>query len=434
MSTMLKQGPVTVAIVGAGHRSVGYARYALEHPERMKVVAVADPNETRRKHVAEEHHIRPEMQLRSYEQMLGGDKIADAIINGTMDRLHFRSTMPFIEAGYDVLLEKPISPLEKEVRELIAAAGRHKRLVMICHVLRYAPFYSRVKELVAGGKIGQIIALHTTENVSYHHMATAFVRGRWNNRQTSAPMLLAKCCHDMDIIAWMMSGVAAVRVASFGMLSQFKPENAPAGSALRCLDGCQIEATCPYSARSMYITKGLWAPYAWESIEKLGPNPTIEQKMESLRKDNPYGRCVWHCDNNVVDHQTVSIQFANGVTASHDMLCATSRPCRKIHIIGSLGEIEGDMEAGEIFVRHPSSGPNPDPNRAEDVYTEEKITIEAQADGHGGGDSRLIDDFVSAISGGQSGARTRIEDSLTGHLIAFAADTAMMENRVVEIR
>jgi predicted dehydrogenase len=425
MNESTSKGPVTVAIIGAGHRSVGYAKYALRHPDRMKVVAVADPDEVRREGVAQTHAIPPAMRFGSYEEMAARPKLADAVINGTMDRMHHDSTMPFLAAGYNVLLEKPIAPSEREVRGLIGASKKYNRLVMICHVLRYAPFYSTVKKLLTDNKIGQIIALHTTENVSYHHMATAFVRGRWNNRDTSAPMLLAKCCHDLDLLAWFMSGVPAVRVASFGALSQFKLENAPAGSTDRCLNGCKIESTCPYSARTMYITQGLWKPYAWEAIENI-PNPTVEQKIESLKTNNPYGRCVWRCDNNVVDHQSVSVQFANGVTASHDMLCATSRPCRKIHIIGNLGEIEGDMEAGEIFLRHPA--PNPDP-----AYSEEKIKIEEQGDGHGGGDSRLIEDFISTITGQKAAALTKIEDSLTGHLIAFAADRAMMENRVVEI-
>jgi predicted dehydrogenase len=432
MNDLTSNAPVTVAVIGAGHRAVGYARYARKHPDRMKVTAVADPDDVRREAVAREHEIPSAMRFRSYEEMIARPKLADAIINGTMDQLHHASTMPFIAAGYDVLLEKPIAPSEWEVRDLINAAKKHNRLVMICHVLRYAPFYTTVKKLLTDGTIGQIVALHSTENVSYHHVATAFVRGRWNNRDTSAPMLLAKCCHDLDLLAWYMSGVPAARVASFGALSQFKPENAPTGSALRCLDGCKIESTCPYSARTMYITQGLWAPYAWEAIEKI-ENPTLEQKLHSLKTDNPYGRCVWHCDNNVVDHQTVSIQFANGVTASHDMLCATSRPCRKVHIIGTLGEIEGDMEAATIVLRHPSLKPNPDPARAEEVYTEQIINVSASDDGHGGGDSRLIEDFISTISGRKAAALTKIEDSLTGHLIAFAADKAMVENRVVEI-
>ncbi|HEX2998623.1 MAG TPA: Gfo/Idh/MocA family oxidoreductase [Armatimonadota bacterium] len=422
---MLKR-PLTVAIVGAGHRSVGYARYALSHPERLRVVAVAEPNDIRREAVAREHQIPAAMQFRSYADLANRPPVADAVINGTMDQLHYDSALPLLENGYHMLLEKPIARTEREVRSLIETARRQERTVMICHVLRYAPFYAKVKELLESGAIGEIIALHSSENVSYHHMAVAYIRGRWNSRERSNPMLLAKCCHDLDLIAWYLSGVPAVRVASFGSLKQFRPENAPAGSAARCLDGCRIEASCPYSARANYVTQNLWGFYAWEPIEHL-QNPTVEQKLESLRTDNPFGRCVWHCDNDVVDHQTVIVEFANGVTASHNMFGATARPTRTVHLVGSKGEIEGDMIAGRIILRRP----NP---VAGGEYTEETVALDVRGDGHGGGDAHLIADFVSLLRGEQaSRGVTRIEDSLTGHLIAFAADQAMCEQRTVTI-
>ncbi len=417
--------PVTVAIVGAGHRSVAYARYALDHPDRMKVVAIADPWELRRRTVGDQHAIPEEMRFASYEELAARPPVADAVINGTMDQLHYASAMPLLKAGYHMLLEKPIAQREEEVRELIATAQKYNRTVMICHVLRYAPFYVKVKELLQSGAIGEIISLHTAENVSYHHMAVAYIRGRWRRRESN-PILLAKCSHDLDLLAWYLSGVPAVRVSSFGSLKQFRPENAPPGSAKRCLDGCQIEATCPYSARANYITQGLWGAYAWEPIEHLMP-ATEEQKLESLRTDNPFGRCVWHCDNDVVDHQSVLVEFANGVTASHDLFCATARPSRTLHIIGSKGELEGDMEAGRLIIRRPN------PVRGGE-YTEEVVEINVKGDGHGGGDTRLIADFVSVLRGESTSlSTTRIEDSLTGHLIAFAADRAMLTHQVVEI-
>ncbi len=424
----LSTTPLTVAVVGAGHRSVAYASYALHHPDRMKVVAVADPNPLRRQALSEQHGIPAEMQFPSYGDLVARPGLADAVINGTMDRLHYASALPLLQAGYHMLLEKPIAPTEAEVRSLIATAKEHGRTVMICHVLRYAPFYVKIKELLAAGEIGDIVSIHSLEAVSYHHMACAFIRGRWRRRDQANPMLLAKCCHDLDLSAWYLSGVPAVRVASFGSLSQFRPENAPAGSAKRCLEGCRIEATCPYSARANYLTQGLWGFYAWEPIEHLGGiQATEEQKLESLRADNPFGRCVWHCDNDVVDHQTVTVEFANGVTASHDMFCATSRPCRKVHLIGTRGEIEGDMEAGQLLLRRPR------PERGFE-YFEEAVDVDVQGDGHGGGDSRLIADFVSTLRGeGASRGVSRIEDSLNGHLIAFAADRAMLEHRVVTV-
>ena len=429
MTQQHENGPATVIGIGAGHRTFGYSTYALDHPDKMKVVGIAEPDPIRRKRYAQVHGIPKEMQFKSFEELTNRPPLAQAVINGTMDQLHHRSTIPLLEAGYDVLLEKPIAQTEQHVRDLIDTANSHRRTVMICHVLRYAPFYRRIKDLVDEGAIGSIVAITSNENVSYHHMAAAFIRGRWRKTEAN-PMLLAKCCHDLDLIAWMMTGTPASRVASFGSLLQFKPENAPPGSTERCLDGCDIDAACPYSAYGNYITQGLWGPYAWESIEHID-SPTEEQKVESLLTDNPFGRCVWRCDNDVVDHQTVIVQFANGVTATHNLFCASARATRTMHILGTKGEIEGDLEACMIRLRTP---------RVEKGHEYKQEMIDTSISGaggevgHGGGDERLVADFASILRGNEpSKSVTSIQDSLTGHLIAFAADTAMRQSRVVEL-
>lgn len=422
--------PLEIAAVGVGHRTIGYASYALSHPERMKVVAVADPDAVRRAHFAKAHNIPIEAQFNSYQELAARPRLADAVINGTMDKMHVPSSLPLMERGYHLLLEKPIAPTEAEMLKLSEAAERYDTTVMICHVLRYAPFYTTIKELLTAGAIGEIVSIRSAENVSYHHMAVGYVRGKWNRSENQAPTLLAKCCHDLDILAWLMSGVKAERVASFGSLKQFRPENAPPGSALRCLDGCKIEATCAYSARTHYVEQNLWS-YAWEPIEHI-PNPTREQKLESLRTDNPYGRCVWHCDNDVVDHQSVIVEFENGATATHDMFCATARPGRTIHIIGTQGELEGDLEELNLVLRRPTPHSRPH-------YSEEKVIIpmpqgEGSEVGHGGGDIRLIEDFVIVLRREPtSKGVSRLEDSLAGHRIAFAAEVARLERRVVEL-
>ena len=421
--------PLEVAVVGAGHRSLIYASYALSHPERMKIVAVADPDDVRRAEFAEKFGIPAEGQFRFYQELAQQPRRADAIINGTLDRLHCQSSLPFLEKGYHVLLEKPIAPSEAEVMALLNAARENNVVLMICHVLRYAPFYVAIKELVAAGEIGEIVSIHLAENVSYHHMAVGFVRGKWNRSDETTPMILAKCCHDLDILAWLMSGVEAKSVASFGSLQQFRPENAPPGSTPRCLDGCAIEDSCSHSARLNYVEQDLWGVYAWESLEYI-ENPTREQKLESLRADNPYGRCVWRCDNNVVDHQSVLVEFENGATATHDMFCATAKAGRNLHIVGTKGEIEGSMEDATLVVRHP------DPH-SRGRYSEREIEFPDLRDdhgGHGGGDARLVADWVATLRGeGASRGVSRIEDSLTGHRIAFAAEQARIERRVVDL-
>lgn len=418
--------PVTVALVGAGHRGVGYATYALQHPDRMKMVAVADPNVSRRNEFGDAHKIPNEARFASHEALLK-QKIADAVINGTMDQDHHKTALPLLKAGYHMLLEKPIAPAESEVKELIATAGKGNLKVMICHVLRYAPFYAAIKEAITSGRLGDLVTIRTSEHVSYHHMAVGYIRGKWNKKHTSTPMLLAKCCHDLDIVAWLMSGVDPVRVSSFGGLKQFKPENAPNGSAKRCLDGCTIEPDCPYSAKKMYVDSTWWEFYAWEDAQARGHTST-EAKLKSLKTDSPFGRCVWHCDNDVVDHQSVLIEFANGVTATHDMYTATARPTRTIHLVGSKGELEGDLEDGKIVIRTPA------PKGNDLGFKEEKIDLSVKGDSHGGGDANLVADFVSWLRNEPtSPGKTRIEDSLAGHRIAFAADHAMETHTVVEL-
>ncbi|MCG3177876.1 MAG: putative oxidoreductase YteT [Phycisphaerae bacterium] len=424
-------GPVTVALIGAGHRTIGYARYALSHADRLKVVAVAEPDALRRRRAAEMFGIPVDAQFAGYEQLADRPRLADAAINGTMDPMHHPSSMPLLQRGYHLLLEKPIARTDAQVRELIDAAAANRCTVMICHVLRYAPFYTTVRRLLDEGRLGNLTAVRTLEAVSYHHMAVGFIRGRWRRREVN-PMLLAKCCHDLDIIAWLKSGVPATRVASFGGLTYFRPENAPPGAGKRCLTDCRIEPQCPYSAKLHYLDKGLWRFYAWECIEHLGgEKATAEQKLESLRTDNPFGRCVWHCDNDVADHQTVVVDFADGTTATHEMWGGAMRPTRQIHLMGTLAELEGDMESGIIRVRTPSFA------ATRQDCDEEVIDVNQAGGGgggHGGGDERLIADFVATLRGeSASRAVTRIEDSYTGHQIAFAADTAMRERRVVEL-
>jgi predicted dehydrogenase len=351
---------------------------------------------------------------------------ADAAINGTMDRQHVPTTLPLLEAGYDILLEKPICPTQEELLGLLAAVRRTGGKVIVGHVLRYAPFYVEIRKRVAAGEIGDLLSIHTAENVSYHHMAVGFVRGKWRRRDDSNPMLMSKCCHDLDLAAWMKSGIAPVAVASLGSLTYFRPDSAPPGSGTRCLVDCSIEETCPYSARKNYLEQGLWGFYAWEPIEHLA-NPTVEDKLESLRTTNPYGRCVWRCDNDVVDHQSVIMEFEDGCVATHEMTGGTSRPCRTMHLRGTVGEIEGTLEEGAFVVRHPDA-------RRGHEYVETPVDLSVSADMHGGGDLRLVEDFVRVVRGdAPSISTTQITDSVNGHLIAFAADRAMNEKRVVEV-
>lgn len=425
---------ISAIIVGAGHRALIYASYAQHCPDELEIVGVADPNPLRRKMVAEMYNLKPEQCHNSAEELASKGKLADAILNGTMDAEHVPTSLPLLEAGYDMLLEKPFAVTEDEVHQLNDAAQRLGRKVMICHVLRYAPFYTDLKARVLKGEIGEIMNIQTAEHVSYHHMASCYVRGKWNRDDVcGSSMLMAKCCHDLDLITWFKSGVKPINVSSFGGLHYFCAAKAPKDSGTYCLLDCPIENKCLYSARKHYLDHPeRWAAYVWAGIEHI-ENPTIEQKEAYLKqKDHLYGRCVWKCDNNVVDRQSVAIEFADGTTATHNMVGGTSRPMRKIHIIGSEGELHGIMDDSKYVIRHIDNRPGCE-------YTEEEVDLKITGDmsgafgGHGGGDLRLTADFVATLRGEKpSISCTTIDDSVNGHLIGFAADRAMHGKQIVK--
>jgi predicted dehydrogenase len=418
--------PLRVAVVGAGHRAIGYAKYALEHPERMTVTAMADPDPLRRRKTAETFALPENRCFETAAQLAEHPELADAVINGTMDHQHVPTSLPLLEAGFDLLLEKPFAISTDEALTLVRAARRLERRVMICHVLRYAPFYQQVCGLVREGRIGEILNVQLLEHVSYHHMATCYVRGKWNDtRKTQASMLLAKCCHDLDLLAWMKSPARPRKVASFGTNQYFRPEKAPAGSGTRCLVDCPIEADCPYSARKLYLDHPKrWAFYVWACLEHID-EPTIEEMTASLKGDNPHGRCVWKCEEmDVVDHQSVAVQFDDGATATHNMVGGTARPMRAVHLLGSEGEIQGTFEDRRFVVRHIDNRPG---HEFREEWTDLNVSGDMQGafGGHGGGDSRMVADFVDTLSGAEpSLSCTSLEDSLNSHLMVFCADAS----------
>ena len=440
-----KNSMLKAVMIGAGHRALTYAAYAQHHPDELQIVGVADPLPARRQFVADLYDLPAARCFASAEALAAEERFADFAINGTMDHQHVATSLPLLAAGYDLLLEKPFAVSEAELWTLVEAAQRHERKVAICHVLRFAPFYTAIRQRLLDGVIGEVINVQAVEHVSYHHQAVGFVRGKWNSkRKCFSPMLMAKCCHDLDLIAWMKSPVAPVRVASFGSNFQFRPEKAPANAGTRCLVDCPIEADCLYSARKHYLDHpNRWAFYVWDALQqevqpanlpaKHYTELTLEEKTNWLRDDNPYGRCVWKCDNDVVDHQSVVVEFADGATATLNMVGGAAKPSRSLHIVGTKGEIQGNLEDSRFVVRHI------DP-RAGHEYTEELVDLSIGGDmtgafgGHGGGDLRLMADFVRLVRGeAPSPATTTLADSVNGHLIGFCADQAMAEGRAVTI-
>lgn len=418
--------PVTAIIVGAGHRAFVYAELAKTDPQKLKIVGVADPDPIRRKKAMEYFGFGEDMCFENADELAAKGKLADTVINGTMDEQHIATAVPLLNAGYDMLLEKPFAVNEQELDTLVECARKNNSKVMICHVLRYTPFYYGIKERVESGEIGDIINIQTSEHVSYHHLSTSYIRGKWaNSDKCHTSMLLAKCCHDIDIMMWMMSKTKPVAVSSFGSKYQFKPENAPKNAGNVCMVDCPLVDTCVYSTKRLYIDHPeRWAFYVWDALEGI-ENPTIDDKIALMKSDSPYARCIYKCDNNVVDHQSVLVNFANGATGTHNMVGGSSYPLRRIHIIGTKGEIYGNFEESKFYV----SKIDPSPDAQGEERTVEEVDLNVTGDmvgaygGHGGGDERLSSDFVSFVRGEKpSLACTSVFDSVAGHLCVFLAD------------
>lgn len=423
---IMQSKPVTAVIVGAGHRAFVYSELAKTNPDLLKIVGVADPNPVRRKKAMEYFGFSEDMCFNSAQALAEKGRLADAVINGTMDEQHLETAIPLLNAGYDMLLEKPFAVCEQDMRQIVDCAKKNNSKVMICHVLRYTPFYYAIKERIVNGEIGDIINIQMTEHVSYHHLSTSYIRGKWaNSDKCHTTMLLAKCCHDIDLMMWFMSETKPVSISSFGSKFQFKPENAPENAGTICMKDCPLVDECVYSTKRLYIDHpDRWSFYVWDALEGI-ENPTIDDKIALMKTDNPYARCIYKCDNNVVDHQSVLVNFASGATGTHNMVGGSAEPRRNIHIIGTKGEIFGNFEESKFTVL--KINPSPDAHNEEcDV---EEIDLRVTGDmvgaygGHGGGDERLAEDFVKFIRGEQpSLACTSIFDSVAGHLCVYLAD------------
>ena len=405
--------PVTAVVLGAGSRGNSYAAYAKEHPDQLQIVAVAEPRSDRRALFAEGFGIPEEGQFTSWQELLALPRMADCAFVCTLDDDHTEPAIRAMELGYHLLLEKPMSNTEEECRAIVDAADRTGRKLAVCHVLRYTPFYMTLKELIDDGAIGEITALNQIENVGYWHQAHSFVRGNWRTVRETSPMILQKSCHDMDIILWLV-GRDCKRVQSFGSLRHFTPENAPEGAPERCTDGCPHADSCPYDATKLYLdmTRTGWP------VDVISTDLSEEGRRRAL-EDGPYGRCVYHCDNDVVDRQVVNLEFDGGAVATFTMTAFSADFSRQLKIFGTQGQITADMGTRQIVLHR---------------FGEEKqmVSVDTAASGHGGGDFGILRDFLRVLrEGGES--RTSAHVSLQSHLICFAAERSRTEHIVVEL-
>ena len=410
--------PITAVLFGAGLRGAySYAPYALAHPDELKFVAVAEPDPVRRAQFAAAHNVPSERQFSTWEEVVAQPKMADAVFNCTQDQMHYGSGLAVLKAGYDMLLEKPIANTLNETVALVKMAEEHGCLLQICHVLRTTPFFSTLHDILQSGELGDIITVEHRENVAYHHMAHSFVRGNWRNESLSSPMILAKCCHDLDILVWNM-GVPVKRLQSFGSLHHFRPENAPEGATLRCTDGCPASETCPFDARRFYMNMNIEGWPATAVTHDL----SYEGRQKALER-SPYGRCVYHCDNTVVDSQTVNMEFEDGTTVVLFMHGHSHLEGRTMRYDGTRATLRGSftIEHGKIDIH----------DHLADTRKRVKIPM-SDGTGHGGGDFGIVRSFVGAMRG-ETEALTNARASLESHLMAFAAEESRHNNTVIDM-
>ncbi len=414
---------ITVALVGAGGRGKIYTDLMLE--ENFKVVAVADPVDDQRNYIKEKHGVADDMCFLTWQEMFAKGKLADMVIIATSDTMHYEPTMKAIELGYDILLEKPVAPTEQECADIANFAKEKGVKILVCHVLRYTKFFMKIKEMIDKGDLGQIISIHHNECVGNTHQSHSYVRGNWHKTADSSCMLLAKCCHDMDIIQWLM-GSDCTRVHSFGSLTHFTRENAPEGSPEYCIEGCPHGDTCYYNAVKLYLEdeKNNWFRSACTQI----PTPTNEEVEHALRT-TMYGKCAYKCDNDVVDHQVVNLEFANGGLVSFNM-CCFNYGGRHLRIMGTNGEIFGDMDRDIVEYysfktrKHEVIHPNNDQPVDGSILG-----------GHGGGDGGLIRALYKYLAEDyDSDLLSKIDISVKNHFIAFAADKSRVEDRIIDVR
>jgi predicted dehydrogenase len=454
--------PITAIVCGAGGRGKdAYGRYAEKHPEDINIIGVAEPQLNRRNRFANIHNILENRCYNSWEDMFSVEKFADAAIITTGDMLHTKPAIKALEMGYDVLLEKPMAPKLEECVQLVKKSEEVEKHLQICHVLRYTGFYSSVYDIIQSGRLGKLINIEMKENVSFWHFAHSFVRGLWRNLENAAPMILAKCCHDLDLLYWMV-GVFPKKLSSVGNLLYYKEENAPPGAPKRCLDGCPHADNCIHFAPFLYIYNtpllriGVDSDWKlarfgaslvinhrkfmtalskiippikraliWEDwpVSTFTDDFSYDSVMKELR-NGPFGRCVYYCDNDVVDHQIVAIEFENGVTASLTVHGVSAWEGRTIRVDGSKATLIGEfLASGEkLWLYDSLSG------EKELVFSQKLQLI-----GHGGGDTGLMNAFVDLMRNNISKSLTNARASLESHIMGFAAEKSRLENEIIDM-
>lgn len=416
---------LSVVVMGCGNRGSRYIEAMMKLPGKFVVKAIAEPVKAKREYLRDLCNIPEDMCFESWEQLLELPKMADIAMVCTQDKEHFAPAMKAIEKKYDLLLEKPVSPDPSECFKISEAATKNGVKVLVCHVLRYTPFYKFIKNFIESGKLGEIVNIEHTEGVGNLHMSHSYVRGNWRRKDESSAMLLAKCCHDVDLMQWLL-GKKCTKVQSFGSRTFFREENAPEGAPLRCTDGCPHAETCFYNASKFYNSGTSEANHfrriVCNSFEKL----SVEE-FDELLKTSPYGRCVYYCDNDVVDHQIVNMQFGEDKHVTLTM-SAFNKGGRVSTFMGTKGELRADMENQTLEFYDFAT------RKTSQVYEADKDFDQTIAGGHGGGDMGIMQDLYDYIANDKpSNSISDISVSCLSHLIAFAAEDSRLSNTVIDM-
>ena len=418
------ENPVTAITLGAGNRGNVYGNYGIEFSKELDIIGVAEPISIRKERYAKKHNILEENRFDTWEDVFNRPKFADAVIITTPDNLHYGPCMKALELGYDVLLEKPIAPSEKECLDILNLANKTGRIVAVCHVLRYAPYFIKLREMIQSGAIGKLISIQHLEPIEHIHMSHSYVRGNWHNSKETTPIILAKSCHDLDILRWLIDKPCK-SIAAFGSLKWFKKENAPEGSTNRCTDGCAVEKNCPYSALKIYNK-----PNGWSSVFDLPDDISKHEEyiLEQLKTTN-YGRCVYRMENDQPDHYITSMEFEDEITANFSMEAFTSYHGRRTRVMGSHGDITGDMT--EFTHTDFLTGKK----TIWDISVDKNNNSGYQGSGHGGGDWRLVTDWINAVKNQNSSLLTStIDASVESHIMGFMAEKSRKSKQITPIQ
>ena len=412
-------------LIGGGDRGSSYLKYLDTNPDKFKLVAIAEPIDAKRNFLGDKYGVSAEMRFESYEELLEMDKIADIAMICTQDKMHFDPAMKAIAKKYDLLLEKPIAPTPEECYKIAESAKNNGVKVLVGHVLRYTPFYKAVKTFIAEGKLGDVINVVHTEGVGLTNMSHSFVRGNWRREDESAPMILAKCCHDTDLVQWLIGDVCT-KVQSVGMRSYFCEDYMPEGAPKRCTDGCPHKDTCFFYAPKFYRIDTAEMQH-FRAIVTNKFDPTSEE-IDEILKTSPYGRCVFQCDNDVVDHQTVNMQFGE-----NKLVTLTMSPFNKggriTTIMGTKGEIRADMEDQSVeFYEFATM-------KSYNVFKPDVAIDQTIAGGHGGGDMGIMADLYDYVAEDKPSISVSDADiSCLSHLICFAAEESRKNDTVVNMK